>query len=111
MPLLQNKAQAITQSAKQEVVMGIQTKLMAMVLAVVLAIAGYQYWQMSVLEKQADILIANNSVLDAAAKQILRMAQPFAPFSDELRERTDQIVIIRTWDFKSNRLTTESGIR
>ena len=48
--------------------MGIQTKLMAMVLAVVLAIAGYQYWQMSVLKKQAGILIANNSVLDAAVK-------------------------------------------
>ena len=53
---------------------------------------------------------SGSSVLDAAAKQILRMAQPFAPFPDELRERTDQIVIIRTWDFKSNRFKTESGV-
>ncbi len=49
-------------------------------------------------------------ILDEAARQILRMAQPFAPFSDELRERTDQIVIIRTWDFKSNRFQTQSGV-
>jgi len=49
-------------------------------------------------------------ILDEAARQILRMAQPFAPFSDELRERADQIVIIRTWDFKSNRFQTQSGV-
>lgn len=53
---------------------------------------------------------SGNSVLDEAARQILRMAEPFAPFSDELRERADQIVIIRTWDFKSNRFTTKSGV-
>jgi len=53
---------------------------------------------------------SGNSVLDEAARQILRMAQPFAPFSDELKERADQIVIIRTWDFKSNRFRTKSGV-
>ena len=53
---------------------------------------------------------SGNSILDEAAKQILRMAQPFPLFSDELRERADQIVIIRTWDFKSNRFRTKSGV-
>jgi protein TonB len=53
---------------------------------------------------------SGNSILDEAAKQILRMAQPFPAFSDELRERADQIVIIRTWDFKSNRFRTKSGV-
>jgi periplasmic protein TonB len=53
---------------------------------------------------------SGNSILDEAAKQILRMAQPFPEFSDELRERADQIVIIRTWDFKSNRFRTKSGV-
>jgi protein TonB len=53
---------------------------------------------------------SGTSVLDEAAKRILRMAEPFAPFSDELRERADQIVIIRTWDFKSNRFRTQSGV-
>ena len=49
-------------------------------------------------------------ILDEAARQILRMAQPFPAFSDELRERADQIVIIRTWDFKSNRFRSKSGV-
>ena len=60
-----------------------------------------------------DVQITSSSgsrVLDEAARQILRMAQPFAPFSDELKERADQIVIIRTWDFKSNRFKTKSGV-
>jgi protein TonB len=53
---------------------------------------------------------SGTNVLDEAARQILRMAQPFAPFSDELKERADQIVIIRTWNFKSNRFRTKSGV-
>ena len=53
---------------------------------------------------------SGTTLLDEAARQILRMAQPFAPFSDALRERADQIVIIRTWDFKSNRFRTKSGV-
>jgi len=60
-----------------------------------------------------DMQITSSSgipLLDEAARQIVRMAQPFAPFSDELRERADQIVIIRTWDFKSNRFRTKSGV-
>lgn len=53
---------------------------------------------------------SGTSVLDEAARRILRMAEPFAPFPEELRERADQIVIIRTWDFKSNQITTSSGV-
>lgn len=53
---------------------------------------------------------SGSSVLDESARRILRMAEPFAPFPDELRERADQIVIIRTWDFKSNQITTSSGV-
>lgn len=53
---------------------------------------------------------SGTSVLDEAAKRILRMAQPFAPFPEELKDRADQIVIIRTWDFKSNRFQTKSGV-
>jgi len=60
-----------------------------------------------------DMQITSSSgtpLLDEAARQILRMSQPFAPFPEELRERADQIVIIRTWDFKSNRFRTKSGV-
>jgi len=53
---------------------------------------------------------SGTSVLDEAARRILHMAQPFAPFSEELKERADQIVIIRTWGFKSNRFKTQSGV-
>ena len=53
---------------------------------------------------------SGQSVLDEAAKRILRLSQPFAPFPEELKERADQIVIIRTWDFKSNRFATKSGV-
>lgn len=53
---------------------------------------------------------SGTTVLDEAAKRILRMAQPFAPFSEELKKRADQIVIIRTWNFNSNRFQTKSGV-
>ncbi len=47
-------------------------------------------------------------ILDQAAKRIVRLASPFAPFPQKLRDKADQIVIVRTWEFKSNRLTTDS---
>lgn len=53
---------------------------------------------------------SGSSVLDEAAKRILRLAEPFAPFSEELKQRADQLVIIRTWDFKSNRLSTRGNV-
>lgn len=37
--------------------------------------------------------------LDAAAQEIVRMASPFAPFSEELRREADVLVITRTWCF------------
>ena len=49
---------------------------------------------------------SGSSILDEAAKRILRLSEPFAPFSKELKQRTDQIVIIRTWNFDSNRFRT-----
>ena len=53
---------------------------------------------------------SGNNVLDQAAKRILRLAEPFAPFPEELKQSTDQIVIIRTWEFKSNRLITNGEV-
>ena len=49
---------------------------------------------------------SGSSILDEAAKRILRLSEPFAAFSEELKQRADQIVIIRTWDFSSSRLRT-----
>lgn len=53
---------------------------------------------------------SGSSILDEAAKRILRLSEPFAPFSEELMQRADQIVIIRTWNFDSNRLSTNGEV-
>ncbi len=45
---------------------------------------------------------SGHEVLDAAAIRIVRLAAPFAPFPDELRESTDVLEIIRTWQFRRN---------
>jgi len=41
-------------------------------------------------------------VLDDAAIRIVKLAAPFAPFPDELRQTTDVLEIIRTWQFRKN---------
>ena len=45
---------------------------------------------------------SGHRVLDDAAVQIVKLASPFAPFPDELRETTDVLEIIRTWQFRKN---------
>jgi protein TonB len=53
--------------------------------------------------KEVEILESSgHQVLDDAALQIVRLAAPFAPFPDELRETTDVLEIIRTWQFREN---------
>ena len=46
------------------------------------------------------------SMLDEAALQIVRLASPFDPFPPEIRKNTDQLVIIRTWSFEIDGLST-----
>ncbi|MDH5352892.1 MAG: energy transducer TonB [Gammaproteobacteria bacterium] len=53
---------------------------------------------------------SGSSLLDEAARRILRLAQPFPEFPLEMREQADQVVIIRTWDFNSNRFRTNNGV-
>ncbi len=53
---------------------------------------------------------SGSSILDEAAKRILRLSEPFSPFSEELKQRADQIVIIRTWNFNSNHLNTNGVV-
>lgn len=45
---------------------------------------------------------SGHKVLDDAAIRIVRLAAPFAPFPDELRQSTDVLEIIRTWQFRKN---------
>jgi protein TonB len=45
---------------------------------------------------------SEHKVLDEAAERIVRLAAPFAPFPDELRQDWDILVITRTWRFYNN---------
>ncbi|MEO9960039.1 MAG: energy transducer TonB [Nisaea sp.] len=49
---------------------------------------------------------SGSSVLDDAAIRIVRMAAPFAPFPDDMRENVDELEIIRTWVFERRGLTS-----
>ncbi|TVP87467.1 MAG: energy transducer TonB [Thioalkalivibrio sp.] len=54
-----------------------------------------------------DIAIAQSSgepVLDQAASRIVELAAPFAPFTDDMREQYDHLVITRTWAFRRDRV-------
>ncbi|NMT62599.1 energy transducer TonB [Marinobacter orientalis] len=57
--------------------------------------------------KELAILESSGStVLDDAAIRIVRMAAPFAPFPDDMRENIDELEIIRTWVFERRGLTS-----
>ena len=45
---------------------------------------------------------SGHQILDDAAIRIVRLAAPFAPFPDDLRQTTDVLEIIRTWQFRKN---------
>lgn len=50
---------------------------------------------------------SGRQLLDEAAERIVRLAAPFEPFPESLREQTDVLYITRTWEFTSgNRLDT-----
>jgi protein TonB len=42
---------------------------------------------------------SGQKILDDAAIRIVRMSAPFSPFPNEIREETDILDIIRTWQF------------
>lgn len=53
--------------------------------------------------KEVEILESSgHRVLDDAAVRIVRLSAPYAPFPDELRQSTDVLEIIRTWQFRKN---------
>ena len=49
---------------------------------------------------------SGHKVLDDAALRIVRLAAPFAPFPEEMRQSTDVLEIIRTWQFRKNRYSS-----
>jgi protein TonB len=49
---------------------------------------------------------SGHKVLDDAAVRIVRLAAPFAPFPEAMRQDTDVLEIIRTWQFRKNRYSS-----
>lgn len=47
---------------------------------------------------------SGHRVLDDAARRIVELAGPFAPFPEEMRQRYDQLMITRTWVFQGETL-------
>ena len=45
---------------------------------------------------------SGEQILDDAASRITQLASPFGTFQDELRESSDELEIIRTWQFRKN---------
>ncbi|MCP1728402.1 protein TonB [Natronospira proteinivora] len=52
---------------------------------------------------------SGHPVLDRAATQIVRMAAPFPPFPDSIREDTDVLRFVYRWEFGTDR-TIRSGV-
>lgn len=66
------------------------------------------------LNRDGEVLLINidkssgHKVLDDAARRIVQMAGPYAPFPPSIREDTDQLVITRAWTFtRSDSLETK----
>ncbi len=51
---------------------------------------------------------SGHAVLDDAARRIVQLAAPFAPFPANIREETDILHITRTWRFNEGALTYEN---
>lgn len=54
-----------------------------------------------------NIEIARSSgepVLDQAAMRIVELAAPYAPFTEQMREEYDELVITRTWAFRRDQM-------
>jgi len=58
------------------------------------------------IKELAILQSSGSTVLDDAAIRIVRMAAPFSPFPDELRQDVDELEIIRTWSFQKRGLTS-----
>jgi len=46
---------------------------------------------------------SGHRVLDAAARRIVHLAAPFAPFPENIRDEADELVITRTWRFMNGK--------
>lgn len=59
------------------------------------------------LENVEILASSGHDVLDSAAIRIVRLAAPYPAFPPELRDTADLLEIIRTWQFRQNRLSSK----
>ncbi len=62
-----------------------------------------------IVEETKILSSSGSSILDRAALNSIRLASPFEPFPEAMAEKYDVIEVIRTWQFRKDRLTAESG--
>lgn len=51
---------------------------------------------------------ATDPIFNLAARRIIHLAAPFAPFSPEMAQQTDILAITRTWHFEQGQLRTDT---
>ncbi len=57
------------------------------------------------IEQITIVKSSGHQVLDDAAIRIVKLASPYSPFPDQIREETDILHIIRTWKFSNHSLS------
>jgi protein TonB len=61
-----------------------------------------------VVEEISILASSGSEILDRAAIESIRLASPFDPFPKSLANKYDRIDVIRTWQFRKNRLTAKA---
>lgn len=62
-----------------------------------------------VVEEITIMSSSGSDILDRAAIESIRLASPFEPFPQTLAEKYDRIEVIRTWQFRRDRVTSTSA--
>jgi len=62
-----------------------------------------------IVEETTIMSSSGSEVLDRAAIESIRLASPFEPFPRAMAEKYDRIDVIRTWQFRKDRLSAKSG--
>ena len=62
-----------------------------------------------IVEETKILSSSGSTVLDRAALNSIRLASPFEPFPPSMAEKYDVIEVIRTWQFRKDRLSAESS--
>lgn len=62
-----------------------------------------------VVEEISILASSGSEILDRAAIESIRLASPFEPFPQSLAKKYDRIDVIRTWQFRKNKLTAKTN--